>query len=114
MTTITQFMEENYRHFNAREALQAAQAWKEFHGKGGRMVLCLAGAMSTAELGVSLARVIRSGAVHAICSTGANLEEDLFRMVPGTKYHDLPGYRELTRGEESQLEKDGLHRVTDT
>ena len=114
MTTITQFMKENYRHFNSRETLAAARGWKQFRKDGGQMLICMAGAMSTAELGVSLARVIRSGAVSGICATGANLEEDLFRMVPGPEYVDLPEYRHLSARQEEQLEKDGLHRVTDT
>ena len=78
------------------------------------MLVTLAGAMSTAELGRSLAEMIRRGKVHAICSTGANLEEDLFNLVAHDHYVRLPNYRELSAREEKELEQRGLNRVTDT
>jgi deoxyhypusine synthase len=112
--SLSDFMHRHYRHFNAAEVLRAAQAWKSFWQSGGKMLVTLAGAMSTAELGISLARLIRAGAVQAICSTGANLEEDLFRLVCGNAYHDLPGYRQLSERDEARLAGQNLHRVTDT
>ena len=75
--SISAFLEENFRHFNARETLDAARAYRAHMDDGGKMVLAMAGAMSTAELGISLAKMIRAGKVHAVSATAANLEEDL-------------------------------------
>ena len=49
--------------------------------EGGKMMVTLAGAMSTAELGISLAEMIRQDKVHIISCTGANLEEDIMNLV---------------------------------
>ena len=81
MSSVREFMEKHYRHFNAREALWAAQAYERHIADGGKMLVSLAGAMSTGELGVILARMIRADMVHAISCTGANLEEDVFNLV---------------------------------
>ena len=78
------------------------------------MMMALAGAMSTAELGVSLAEMIRRGKVHAICCTGANLEEDVFNLVAHSHYERLPRYRDLTPDDEQKLLDRHLNRVTDT
>jgi len=78
------------------------------------MMITLAGAMSTAELGVSLAEMIRQDKVHSITCTGANLEEDLFNLVARSKYERLPNYRELSPQQEEALLKRHLNRVTDT
>ena len=78
------------------------------------MMMALAGAMSTAELGVSLAEMIRQGKVHAICCTGANLEEDVFNLVAHSHYERLPRYRDLTPEDEQTLLDRHLNRVTDT
>jgi deoxyhypusine synthase len=78
------------------------------------MMITLAGAMSTAELGVSLAEMIRQDKVHSITCTGANLEEDLFNLVARSQYERLPNYRELTPQQEEELLKRHLNRVTDT
>jgi len=79
--SVAAFMEENFKHFNARETLDASRAWVEFLAKGNKMFLSMAGAMSTGEIGISLAKMIREGKVHAISCTGANLEEDVFNLV---------------------------------
>jgi len=79
--TISEFLERNYRHFNARETLAAAQAYRAHLDADGKMLISLAGAMSTAEIGISLAPLIRSGKVHAISCTAANLEEDLYNRI---------------------------------
>ena len=92
MTTISAFMEENFKHFNARETLEAARAWRELLDKGGRMFLAMAGAMSTAEIGISLARMIREDKVHAISATAANLEEDIFNLFSNKEYKMVPYY----------------------
>lgn len=78
------------------------------------MLVTLAGAMSTAELGLSLAEMIRQGKVHAICCTGANLEEDLFNLVAHDHYERIPNYRDLTPEDEQSLLDRHLNRVTDT
>ena len=78
------------------------------------MLVTLAGAMSTAELGLSLAEMIRAGRVHAICATGANLEEDLFNLVAHDHYQRVSDWRGLSAAEEKDLERRGLNRVTDT
>ncbi|MFY7786848.1 MAG: deoxyhypusine synthase family protein, partial [Thermoflexibacteraceae bacterium] len=78
---ISQFIEKNYLHFNAASLVDAAKAYEAHIDSGKKMLVTLAGAMSTAELGISLAEMIRQGKVHAICCTGANLEEDVFNLV---------------------------------
>jgi len=114
MPTIADFMEKNFRHFNARETLAAAKAWHEFSMDGGKVLLALAGAMSTAELGITLAQMIRAGKIHAVSSTAANLEEDIFNLIANKTYRLVPDYRDLTPEAEQQLRDAGLNRVTDT
>ena len=112
--TVRSFLQTHFRHFNAAALVDAANAYAAHIDGGGRMLLTLAGAMSTAELGISLAEMIRRGKVHAICSTGANLEEDLFNLVAHDHYQRIPNYRELSARDEKALEQRGLNRVTDT
>jgi deoxyhypusine synthase len=116
MTTgpISKFIEKNYLHFNAASLLDAAQAYKKHIDAGGKMFVTLAGAMSTAELGISLAEMIREDKVHAITCTGANLEEDLFNLVAHDHYKRIPNYRSLTGEDEQELLEKHLNRVTDT
>jgi len=114
MTTISQFVHHHYRHFNAAALIDAADAYNKHLDDGGIMFMTLAGAMSTAELGLSLAEMIRQGKVHAICCTGANLEEDLFNLVAHDHYVRVPNYRELTADDEEVLLSRHLNRVTDT
>ena len=111
---ISQFIDRHYRHFNAAALRDAAQSWRELLEGGGRMFLTLAGAMSTAELGISLAEMIRRDKVHGICCTGANLEEDLFNLVAREHYVRVPNYRDLTPEDEAALLARHLNRVTDT
>lgn len=112
--SIKRFIERNYRHFNARETRDAARAYGDFINDGGKMLVAMAGAMSTAELGITLAEMIRADKVHAISTTGANLEEDVFNLVAHDDYKTLPHYRELTRHDEVELRDAGFNRVTDT
>ncbi|MEZ5299360.1 MAG: deoxyhypusine synthase family protein [Verrucomicrobiales bacterium] len=112
--TVATFIDRHYRHFNAASLRDASVAYRALLDDGGKMFLTLAGAMSTAELGVSLAEMIRAGNVHAICCTGANLEEDIFNLVAHSKYERIPGYRSLTAADEQALYDRGLNRVTDT
>ncbi|MFT5141673.1 MAG: deoxyhypusine synthase [Rhodothermales bacterium] len=107
-------MERHYRHFNAAATLDASRGYVAHIEAGGAMFMTLAGAMSTAELGLSLADMIRAGKVDAISCTGANLEEDLFNLVAHDHYVRLPNYRDLTRDDEELLLKRHLNRVTDT
>lgn len=113
--SISAFMEKHFRHFNARETLAAARAYKHFiDSEGGTMLVSLAGAMSTAELGVSLAAMIRQGKVHAISCTAANLEEDLFNLFAHDEYYVVPNWRALSTEDEVRLRDEGFNRVTDT
>src|SRR6185503_9508508 len=114
MTTIRQFVDHHYRHFNAAVVRDAARAYESHLDKGGKMMVTLAGAMSTAELGLSLAEMIGQEKVHAITCTGANLEEDVFNLVAHDFYERLPHYRQLTAEAEEDLRQRGMNRVTDT
>ncbi len=114
MTTISDFVHHHYRHFNAAALIDAADGYVRHLDQGGVMFMTLAGAMSTAELGLSLAEMIRQEKVHAICCTGANLEEDLFNLVAHDHYLRVPNYRELSAADEEQLLSRHLNRVTDT
>ncbi len=111
---ISQFVKHHFRHFNAATVVDAAEAWERHLEAGGQMLVTLAGAMSTAELGLSLAEMIRQGKVHAICCTGANLEEDVFNLVAHDHYERIPHYRDLTADDEEALLARHLNRVTDT
>src|SRR5476649_1117874 len=107
---ITEFIEKHYRHFNAAALVDAAQAYKKHVEGGGPMLLAMAGAMSTGELGISLAEMIRQGKVNAISCTGANLEEDIFNLVAHDFYKRVPNYRDLTPADEMELLKHHLNR----
>src|SRR6187455_2481711 len=114
MGSISQFIDRHFRHFNAAVLKDAADAYTAHLEQGGKMMITLAGAMSTAELGVSLAEMIRQDKVHAVTCTGANLEEDLFNLVARSQYERIPNYRELTPEAEEELLSRHLNRVTDT
>lgn len=111
---VKQFLRHHFRHFNAAAMVDAAEGYTEHLARGGRMLVAMAGAMSTAEIGLSLAEMIRAGKVHAISCTGANLEEDLFNLVAHDHYKRIPNWRELTAADESALLDQHLNRVTDT
>ncbi|MBK8954921.1 MAG: deoxyhypusine synthase family protein [Saprospiraceae bacterium] len=111
---VSQFIQTHYRHFNAAALVDAAKAYELHLAEGGKMMVTLAGAMSTAELGVSLAEMIRQGKVDIISCTGANLEEDLMNLVAHNHYKRIPNYRDLTPQDEWALLEQGLNRVTDT
>ncbi len=114
MGAITDFIAQNFRHFNSAALVDAAEAYVRHLDAGGSMMVTLAGAMSTAELGVSLAEMIRREKVHAICCTGANLEEDVFNLVAHDHYVRIPNWRNLTAEQEEELLERKLNRVTDT
>jgi deoxyhypusine synthase len=111
---IRSFLEHHYRHFNARETVDAARAYAKFIAGGGKMMVTLAGAMSTAEIGISLAEMIRGGFVHAISCTAANLEEDVFNLVARDDYRIIQDWRALSVEDEVKLLEAGYNRVTDT
>jgi len=111
---ITAFIREHFRHFNAATVIDAADAYSRHLDNGGKMLVTLAGAMSTAEIGRSLADMIRQDKVHAISCTGANLEEDIFNLVAHDYYERVPHYRDLTPSDEQALLDRHMNRVTDT
>jgi deoxyhypusine synthase len=111
---ISAFIDRHFLHFNAAALKDATDAYIRHVDGGGVMFMTLAGAMSTAELGISLAEMIRRGKVHAITCTGANLEEDIFNLVAHSHYRRIPHYRDLTPADEQKLLDSHLNRVTDT
>ncbi|MFM8437542.1 MAG: deoxyhypusine synthase family protein [Candidatus Kapaibacterium sp.] len=111
---ISHFMEEHYRHFNAAAMMDAVTAYERHLDDGGTMMITLAGAMSTAELGRSLAEMIRQDKVHIISCTGANLEEDIMNLVAHSHYKRVPNYRDLSPQDEWDLLENHYNRVTDT
>jgi deoxyhypusine synthase len=114
MGTIKEYLVRNYRHFNAAALMDAAKAWHDHLLAGGKMMLTMGGAMSTGEIGICLAELIRRDKVHALTVTGANLEEDVFNLVAHEHYVRVPNYRELRAEDEVALLQRGLNRVTDT
>jgi deoxyhypusine synthase len=114
MKPITDFIKHHYRHFNAAALVDAAEAYNQLLADGGKMFVTIAGAMSTAELGLSLAEMIRQDKIHGICCTGANLEEDVFNLVAHNYYERVPHYRDLTPSDEAALLARHMNRVTDT
>src|SRR6202162_4403942 len=112
--TVKDFIKHHYRHFNAAVVVDASEAYMKHLADGGKMFMTIAGAMSTAELGLSLAEMIRQDKVHGICTTGANLEEDIFNLVAHDHYERVPHYRNLSDAEEVALRERGMNRVTDT
>jgi deoxyhypusine synthase len=111
---VTAFMLKHFKHFNAATLVDAAKAYQDQLDSGNKMMVTLAGAMSTAELGISLAEMIRQEKVHIISCTGANLEEDLMNLVAHEHYRRIPEYRDLIPAQERALMEKGLNRVTDT
>src|SRR6476646_5241544 len=111
---ISDFIDRHFLHFNAATLKDATDAYAKHLESGGVMFMTLAGAMSTAELGISLAEMIRRNKVQAITCTGANLEEDIFNLVAHDYYERVPNYRDLTPDDEQALLDRHMNRVTDT
>jgi deoxyhypusine synthase len=111
---ITDFILHHYRHFNAAALVDAAKGYVAHLDEGGKMMITLAGAMSTAELGLSLAEMIRHDKVSIISCTGANLEEDIMNLVAHSHYKRVPHYRDLSPQDEWNLLENHYNRVTDT
>ena len=110
---IRDFIKRHYHHFNAGALADCAESLNGFLENDGRLIITLAGAMSTAGIGRSLAPAIRAQKIHAICCTGANLEEDLFRLVASSSYERIDDWRDLTAESDAELAKRGKNRVTD-
>ena len=113
-TPVSDFIRHHYRHFNAAALVDAADAYTAHLDSGGHMLVTLAGAMSTAELGLSFAEMIRQDKVQMISCTGANLEEDVFNLIAHDFYERVPHYRDLTPQDEQDLLERHMNRVTDT
>src|SRR5689334_17289662 len=111
---ILEFVLRNYKNFNARSTRDALLAYVQHIEAGGRMFWAMAGAMSSAQLGVTLAPAIRAGLIHGFSVTGANLEESLFRLVAHDHYIDFPNYRYMTKQDDTKVLNDRMRRVTDT
>ena len=111
---VTNFLKHHYRHFNAAALIDAAEGYNKHLADGGKMMITLAGAMSTAEMGIQLAQLIREDKVQIISCTGANLEEDIFNLVAHDFYERVPNYRDLTAADEQALLERHMNRVTDT
>ena len=111
---VLDFVLRNFKNFNARATRDALLAYARHIDAGGKMFWAMAGAMSSAQLGLTLAPAIRAKLVHGMSVTGANLEESLFRLVAHHAYRDIPNYRYLTKSDDKKLLDDRLRRVTDT
>jgi deoxyhypusine synthase len=110
---IKSFMDHNFRHFNAKIMLDASKEYVNQLHQENCMFISIAGAMSTAEIGISLSKMIRNNKVHAISCTGANLEEDIFNLIGKEYYNNISNWRNLTNKDEKRLASDKLNRVTD-
>ncbi|WP_426752512.1 deoxyhypusine synthase family protein [Myxococcus sp. Y35] len=111
---VLEFVLANYKNFNARATRDALLSYWEHISKGGRMFWSVAGAMSSAQLGITLAPAIRAGLIHGMSVTGANLEESLFRLVAHKAYKDFPEYRYFTKQDDTRILEERMRRVTDT
>ena len=111
---ITEFVLRNYKNFNARATRDALLAYWKHIESGGKMFWAVAGAMSSAQLGIVMAPAIREGLIHGLSVTGANLEESLFRLVAHHSYKDFPDYRYFRKNDDTKILEDRMRRVTDT
>ncbi|MEM7012556.1 MAG: deoxyhypusine synthase family protein, partial [Verrucomicrobiota bacterium] len=114
MPSIREFVNRHYQHFNAASLKEEALGYVDFMDRGGKMLVSMSGAMSTAELGISLAEMIRQDKVHAISCTGANLEEDIYNLVAHNSYEKIENWREQSAADDVDLLRRNLCRVTDT
>lgn len=116
MTNLTtlEFILRNYKNFNSRATKDATIAYWRHIEKGGKMLWAVAGAMSSAQLGITMAPAIKAGLIHALSVTGANLEESLFRLVAHRSYRDFPHYRYLRKEDDQKILEERMRRVTDT
>ena len=109
-----EFVLKNYKNFNSRATRDATISYWRHVEKGGKMFWAVAGAMSSAQLGITLAPAIRAGLISGMSVTGANLEESLFRLVAHHSYKDFPDYRYFTKDDDTTILENRMRRVTDT
>ncbi len=110
---VRDFVDYHFHHFNAGELRKCAISLKKFLESDGKLMITLAGAMSTAEIGKSLTPLIKAGKVHAITCTGANIEEDVFNLVAQKSYKKISNWRTLSIDDEKKLFDEGYNRITD-
>ena len=111
---VSEFAQRTLNHCNGGSTLQAALWLKDHLAKGGKIMVTIAGALSSFQVGVMLAELIRQDKVHIISATGANHEESYYRYVAHSHYAYIPRYTELTPDQEAELRDAGLRRITDT
>lgn len=111
---VSTFAVKTLNHCNGGSTMQAALWLKDHLKKGGKLVVTLAGALSSFQVGVMLAELIRQDKVHLVSATGANHEESYYRYVAHSHYAYIPRYTELTPEQEAELRDTGLRRITDT
>lgn len=111
---VREFIDHHYLHYNSRELRRAAEAYEAHIAAGGKMLVSMAGAMSTARIGRILSRALDAGLVHAISCTGANLEEDAFALLEGSRYEPINDWRALRAEDDQALYDRGMNRVTDS
>jgi deoxyhypusine synthase len=109
-----EFILKNYKNFNSRATKDATIAYWRHTEKGGKMFWAMGGAMSSAQMGITIAPAIRAGLISGMSVTGANLEESLFRLVAHNSYKDFPDYRYFTKEDDTKILEDRMRRVTDT
>jgi deoxyhypusine synthase len=105
--------EKLFHNFNSRAMKDATIAYKKHLDDGGKMLLAMAGAMSSAQMGITLAAMIKNDKIHAISCTGNNIEESIFRLVAHNSYKDYPDYRYFTKQDDENILNRGERRVTD-
>lgn len=113
-TPVSSYAMRTLNHCNGGATLQAALWLKEHLARGGKLVVTIAGALSSFQVGVMLAELIRQGKVHLVSATGANHEESYYRYIAHSHYAYIPRYTELTPEQEAELRDAGLRRITDT
>ena len=111
---LSAFAERTLNHTNGGSTMQAALWLKQHLKNGGKIMVTLAGALSSFQIGVMLAELIRKNKVHIVSATGANHEESYYRYVAHSHYANIPRYTELTPEQEAELRDAGLRRITDT
>lgn len=113
-TPVSAFAERTLNHCNGGATYQAALWLKQHLAHGGKIVVTIAGALSSFQIGVMLAELIRKDKVHLISATAANHEESYYRYVAHSHYAYIPRYTELTPEQEAELRDNGFRRITDT
>lgn len=112
--SISRFIKMYYLHFSVTKLIVDAKGYVDDLNKGSKMMITLAGGMSTPELEKSLAKMIYHNKVSIILSTSANLEEYVINLVAHSYYQSISNYRYLSAEEEKKLLKKAFNRVIDT